>query len=192
MAVGVALGGHALTSVAQVLKDLSPQLGSRRRQYLGRLGSCCQQRHVSVHRSQLIVEEGTHEEGLTLGLVFLRFIKFNGVKSLQEGVGTVDTLVALLPEVACHVGVIVQDEVHCLHQLIVGTAASELVVTGEECVVMPCLLRIGIHGVQVLIDTGERLGGIFSVDREVRSILLGQTHRVQVARSKCSSEKHCA
>ena len=192
MAVALAHLRHDVAGVAEVLQNLSPQLCCRWWNDL--IGTFCgdEERHVSIHRCQFVVEESSHEEGLAFGLCFLLGVEIHFLEGFEQGIGTVDALIALLPEVTGHIHVVVEDKVHGLHQFVVGTAATILVVAGQHCVIMPCLLWIGIHSIQVLIDTGQSLSGILSIDREVGCVLRSHTHRVQITGSQRACEKCCA
>ena len=160
MSVCLAGSRHHVDGIAQVLKNLTPehfhitlshQVATRN----------SQQGYVAVHRSQLIIVVSTEEQGLTEELV-LQIIRNFGIRQgLNQSVGTVDTLIALSPEHVGHVVTIVTDQVECLHQLIVRTTATVLVVTGQTSHIKIGALRVGVRCIQVLINTGKRGNSVF-------------------------------
>ena len=54
---------------------------------------------------------------------------------IQQSVGTGNTCITVSIELIGHIGIVVAKQVFCLHQFIIGTATTELVIAGQTCVV---------------------------------------------------------
>ena len=77
--------------------------------------------------------ERTKEESLAeVGVAHFLGQRCDLRQCLYQNVGTRDALIAVLVELLCHVLVVVAEQVLSLHELIVGTTATEIVVTGQH------------------------------------------------------------
>ena len=94
MSIRLADVRHHLHSVAEVLEHLSPKhiditLGDQLTRGNG------QQRHISIHGSQLVIEVSAKEKSLSEVLAF-QVIRHGRVgQCLDQCIGTVDTLITL-------------------------------------------------------------------------------------------------
>ena len=132
MSVVAALCGQQLCGLVKVLKDLSPE--DLHVTLLHHFTCCrCHQRHVAIHGGKLVVVESTKEESLTqISVAHIIRQRSDLRQSLYQDVGTRNALIAVLVELLGHVLVIIAEQVLCLHELIVGTTATEVIVTGQH------------------------------------------------------------
>ena len=151
MPIRLANSRHICSRIAKILQNLPPDnSGSRRSSIFGQQSSN-HQRYAPIHGSQLVVIKSTKELGFALSLRSYFRIHFNTSKSLQQRIGTVDSLIASHPVVLRSICTRITNKVQRLHQLIIGTTTTQHIIASQQRIIQERLLWKSIDIIQVLI-----------------------------------------